>query len=101
MQKKPKRFRNAVIGCFVLIFFYLAFIGTGAMGDNFSEESLKSAEESIKRAAVQCYATEGSYPPDIQYLVEHYGLIINEKDYFYHYEVIASNIIPNIKVIRR
>ena len=31
-------------------------------------ESLKQLETSIRKAAMLCYAAEGVYPPDLQYL---------------------------------
>lgn len=65
------------------------------------EESLHHITEAVKRAAVQCYALEGSYPPDLEYLEEHYGLVLNRDAYFYHYEIIGSNIMPQIGVYRR
>ncbi len=85
----------------VCLFFYQAFLGSHAMEDGVVRENIAAIEESVKRSAIQCYALEGRYPPDIAYLQEHYGLIVNEDAYFYHYEVIASNILPNIAVYRR
>jgi hypothetical protein len=58
-------------------------------------------KEAIERACVQCYALEGSYPPDLEYLSEHYGLILNEDKYFYYYEIFASNIMPYVEVYER
>ena len=63
-------------------------------------ERVKTVEEAIQKAAVQCYAIEGSYPP-IDYLVAHYGLVINTSAYYYHYEFIASNIMPVIAVYKK
>lgn len=98
------RMKKGFIGCAIvllLLFFLQAFVGVGSLEGEADNQSIKMAEESIKKMAVQCYALEGSYPPDIAYLVSNYGLIVNEKEYFYYYEVIASNIMPNITVIRR
>lgn len=58
-------------------------------------------KEAIERACVQCYALEGSYPPDLKYLSEHYGLILNEDKYFYYYEIFASNVMPYVEVYER
>ncbi len=58
-------------------------------------------KEAIERACVQCYALEGSYPPDLEYLSEHYGLILNEDKYFYYYEIFASNVMPYVEVYER
>lgn len=61
----------------------------------------KAIEVVLIKAAVQCYALEGSYPPDLNYLKDHYGVILNETKYFYFYETQGSNILPKIMVIRR
>lgn len=58
-------------------------------------------KEAIERACVQCYALEGSYPPDLEYLSEYYGLILNEDKYFYYYEIFASNVMPYVEVYER
>ena len=52
------------------------------------------------KAAINCYAIEGFYPADIDYLKDNYGLIIDDR-YNVFYEVQASNIMPNISVNRR
>ena len=55
-------------------------------------------EKAIKKAAVQCYAIEGFYPPEPDYLVENYGVIIDYNKYAVSYISFTSNIIPDIKV---
>ena len=60
-----------------------------------------SVENAINTAIVQCYALEGEYPPSIHYLSEYYGIIIDERLYYYHYEFVGSNIRPNVWVVRR
>lgn len=79
----------------------MAFFGIDSFSGNAGNKSLKSLEQAVKKAAVQCYAIEGNYPPDIDYLAEHYGIILNKDAYFYHYEITGSNIMPNIIVIKK
>jgi hypothetical protein len=71
--------------------------------DKVSQRDDRSAavEKVIMKAAVQCYALEGSYPSDIKYLRDNYGIIVDENQYFYFYEPNGANIAPNIKVIKR
>lgn len=66
-----------------------------------NEDQSKAIEIVLRKAAIQCYALEGSYPPDLLYLKDHYGVILNETKYFYFYETQGSNILPKIMVIRR
>jgi len=58
-------------------------------------------KEAIERACIQCYALEGSYPPDLEYLGKNYGLILNNDKYFYYYEIFASNVMPYVEVYER
>ncbi|MDO5415610.1 MAG: hypothetical protein Q4F29_00275 [Lachnospiraceae bacterium] len=62
-------------------------------------EGEKTLKEAIARASVQCYAIEGRYPPDVEYLEEHYGIQIDRERYHVFYEGFASNIMPDITVI--
>jgi len=95
-------FKHAyLIGIILLIAFLVqSNIGIDGFTRTADFERVKTVEEAIQKAAVQCYAIEGSYPP-IQYLVDHYGLVINESAYYYHYEFIASNIMPVIAVYKK
>ena len=45
------------------------------------KEGKEQLEAAIRRSAVACYAAEGIYPPDIDYLVEHYGIQIDEENH--------------------
>ena len=57
--------------------------------------------EAVRRSALQCYAVEGVYPPNLQYLEDNYGLQINTEDYYISYEAFASNLPPTVKVVGR
>lgn len=61
----------------------------------------ESIEATIKEYAVRCYATEGSYPPSLQYLANNYGLIIDEDNYVYYFDAFAANYMPDIEVYSR
>ncbi len=80
-------------------FFLFLILGVHDISSSSNGENLKLLQESVKRATVQCYAIEGMYPPNIQYLEDHYGVTFDHEKYIVHYEVFASNILPDIKVI--
>jgi hypothetical protein len=65
------------------------------------QEQPQRIKEAIEKACVQCYALEGSYPPDLEYLGQHYGLVLDHERYFYFYEVFASNIMPDVEVYEK
>ena len=68
--------------------------GTDAQGK-------QQLEDALRRTAVACYASEGFYPPNVAYMVQHYGLQYNENMYRVHYEIFASNRMPEITVVER
>ena len=55
----------------------------------------------INKSLLQCYALEGSYPEDLNYLAANYGIIINDDLYYYHYEPYGANIFPIVKVLQK
>lgn len=62
-------------------------------------ESKRQLEEALRRGCVACYAAEGSYPSDLDYLKEHYGIQIDETRYTVYYNIFASNLMPDITVL--
>jgi competence protein ComGC len=65
-----------------------------------TEKQAGKIEEILNNAVIQCYALEGSYPPNVEYL-QNYGVILNERKYIYRYEFFFENVGPNITVIAR
>ena len=45
-----------------------------------SGRELQIVRDAVKSAALTCYAVEGMYPDDLQYLRDHYNLSYNEDD---------------------
>ena len=65
------------------------------------EASLRQLETALHRGCVACYATEGVYPPDLDYLRDRYGVQIDEEKYMVDYQVIGRNLMPSITVLER
>ncbi len=55
--------------------------------------------DAVRNAALTCYAVEGAYPEDLQYLRDHYGLAYDESRYMVTYDAFASNLLPDIYVV--
>ena len=92
-----KKCRFSLILTAVIIL--LCFGGIQSIGKTTNTEQLHSLENSIKRSVIQCYALEGTYPPNLQYLKDHYGLTYSEDDFFVDYQTYGSNIMPDITII--
>ncbi len=91
---------------YILLFFLLVvLVFTVVQMDGFWQEKEQDQplriKEAIEKASIQCYALEGSYPPNLEYLEEHYGLVLDEEKYFYFYEIFASNIMPDVEVYEK
>ncbi len=63
------------------------------------QEGQNTLEEAIRRAAVTCYASEGIYPPTLEYLEKYYGLQVDTQRYTVYYEIFADNLMPDITVL--
>lgn len=62
-------------------------------------QSKRQLEQAIRRSCVACYAAEGVYPPNVEYLKEHYGLQVDEEAYMIVYDIFAENLMPDITVL--
>lgn len=67
--------------------------------DAIREQGALSMRTAILEHAKQCCAVEGAYPKSISYLVDHYGLVINDKDYVITYDCYADNVVPSVVVV--
>ena len=54
--------------------------------------------DAVHNAALTCYAVEGAYPEDLDYLREEYGLAYDQSRYMVTYDAFASNLVPEIYV---
>lgn len=100
IRKKKKISRNLVsVVIFVVIIaaFLFAINYTSQATLDHQEDSLNQA---LERDIVMCYAQNGYYPPSLDYIKEHYGLIYDEKTFLVNYQPVADNIRPNYIVIR-
>lgn len=55
----------------------------------------------INKDIVHCYAIEGYYPPNLEYIVEHYGLTYDSDKYIVDYEPIGNNIMPSVTIVEK
>lgn len=96
--------RNGGTGLLVSSILFIAMlaillVGTVRLAGSASEEGARTTRDAIERATVLCYATEGYYPPGLSYIEKNYGVQIDRSRYVVRYEIFASNIMPNIRVV--
>ena len=85
---------------FILLFF-LFLGGVSSVSDTTYEKQEESLHTAIERSVIQCYAVEGTYPPSLTYLEDHYGITYNHDLFFVDYQVYGSNIFPETTVLRK
>ena len=76
-----------------------------AFSDSFAETNIAYEKDllqkALDRSITQCYALEGTYPNDLEYLEEHYGLTYNKEHFFVDYQYIGGNLRPDVTIIEK
>ena len=72
---------------------------SGRVQRDLARQSAQSVQDAVLRSAVQCYSVEGAYPSSVDYLEEHYGLMIDHKTYIVSYDAFSSNLLPQVEVL--
>ena len=71
----------------------------GRLDADTQKEQELALSNALEHAITTCYALEGIYPPNLQYMKEHYGLTFNEDLFYVSYRPIASNIRPEYNIL--
>ncbi|MCR5557920.1 MAG: hypothetical protein K6F75_10220 [Butyrivibrio sp.] len=96
MSDRTYRILSVAIFIAIIVLFFLA---VDAMGKSSISKEQESLENALSRDIVQCYAIEGRYPPNLEYLEQHYGLTYDKSTFFVDYMPIAGNLYPDVTVI--
>lgn len=107
MEKfKRKGSRERVYTLLKLVFFSLLIslllvFGISYIGKVGNDQNIILTREAVMRTAVECYAIEGIYPPNIEYMQENYNFSYDTTKYYIHYDIFASNIMPTVEVYEK
>ncbi|MEA4870594.1 MAG: hypothetical protein VB062_08185 [Christensenella sp.] len=88
----------AVIVFVLLVAVFLLSLFAATQRNDAREQEMMS--DALRRAIVTCYAVEGKYPPNLDYIYKNYGVRIDASRYVVFYDVIAANVMPSVDVIR-
>lgn len=94
-----RKFHLTFLAFLGLILLFMS--GLNDVSEKTDESQLESLHSAIERDIAHCYALEGTYPPSLEYLKQHYGLIYDEERFFVDYRSIGSNIMPDVTIIER
>ena len=103
MKKRRNRVRRDLGWLLLPVFAALALVIFAGAVDSLtvgrSVKDRQQMEQALRRSCVACYAAEGRYPPDLEYLQEHYGLQLDQERYTVIYDIFAPNLMPDITVL--
>ena len=100
--QKPKSNIMHLLPSIVIIAALLFFVfGAGNLSDSGSEQEYNIVSNALERSLTQCYALEGTYPPNIEYLHDNYGFTYNTKHFYIDYRYIGGNLRPDVTIITK
>ena len=95
--------KKLISGAFVSIFLFVGIlvffsISIANASKEIDENEVITLRKSIDKAIVNCYAIEGAYPENIEYIEKNYGIVIDREKFIVIYEVLGPNVLPNVIV---
>lgn len=97
-KKINKNLVSLAIFAAIIVVFLIAINYTSSTTLGHQEDALR---EAIERDVIMCYAQNGYYPPSLDYIKEHYGLMYDADTFLVSYTPVADNIYPAYQVMRR
>ncbi len=101
VRRKKNDYGYLIPGIIFLVITIFFCHSVSSVSSATDEKEVENIENAVVQSALFCYGTEGAYPESLDYLQEHYGLTYDEKKYVVQYEIIAKNIPPQVRVIRK
>jgi len=101
---KRRHFSGMGILLPIVIFIAIVFMfnaGLNQLVQTNEDEALEAVRRAVTRSVVQFYALEGHYPPSLEYLVDRFGLQLDEDRFIIHYRSLGSNVSPHITILPR
>jgi len=84
-----------------LILLLIFLTGIRSVSDTTTDKQKESLEVALKRSIAQCYAVEGVYPPSLDYLIDHYGIVYDTDSFVVDYDFYGSNLMPDVSVMQK
>lgn len=88
------------IAAFVILL-VIFLIGIQDINDATAAKQKESLETALSRSIAQCYAVEGTYPENLEYLKEHYGLTYDDDLFLVDYVSYGGNLRPEVTVLQK
>ena len=103
MRRNKGRFNFMLLLALSLMLFwiFLFFAMAGNLGASTRKDQALFLRNALEHAITSCYALEGLYPPDLQYMKDHYGLTYDESLFHVSYQPVAANIRPEYFILEQ
>ena len=101
VKKEKPDIRKFISLALLIICIVLFAVFSSKLSESNTAKSRGTLERALNRSITQCYALEGTYPPNLQYLTNHYGLTYDSDYYYIDYNYIGSNLRPDVTIIER
>lgn len=98
-MKILRQYTLAILSSILICF--LLFNSFSSLSQKTYDQQKESLEKALHRALMQSYALEGRYPESLEQLLSNYHILYNDDLFEVKYEVIASNIMPDITIIEK
>ena len=99
-EKSSHRLRHLLWAVFISVAVLVIFIVLiGRLSGDSIRRQKENLENALQRTITYCYASEGAYPEDLDYLKDNYGLTWDESLFFVDYNVSGANIYPNVTIL--
>ena len=96
---KTYRFRLLISALLVIAFLAIFAVSLRSISASTRDNQKESLENALNRDIIQCYVIEGTYPPSLDYLKNHYGLTYDEDVFFVDYTPRGANLLPDITIL--
>lgn len=100
-EHSKKTSRQLIVLLLFLVFFCAFVYGISNISSKTDENETETLHLAISRGITHCYATEGHYPENLEYLLTHYGITYDSEKYFVDYQVLGENIFPDVTIIEK
>lgn len=97
-RRSGRALLSAAVFVLVLVLFWQS---ASTLSERTVQEQKDTLESALQRAAVYCYSIEGAYPENLEYLEKNYGITYDKDRFFVDYQILGSNLMPEITVIER
>lgn len=98
--KKQSMWKGALLTLLVFgLMIGVLVYGVSTVNNANESEQMAELENSVRRAAILCYAVEGRYPETAEKLCQYYGLTYDQNKYIVQLDSFASNLLPDIRIL--